>query len=271
LPRKVVSIMFGQNAAGEYIENKNRKRLLTPEEEHVISRFLTKQMKRILFLLFDNSMTNKEIAEQMDLSTSALSNILQRMKKCEIQLLTLIKEEKYMLYSLTPLAYEYTENYLIAKGKADFKLIQLNHLETAELINCRNNLDLLKERLGESWDIEFFRCCINYYENDGKNVDSEAASFFESVEELIIKEQMKQLELIMNEFGDEATRKLYLKYIQKYIHIRRLCLWDAEEWNLAYRFIDDIFYGEKMCISLEWLTNSGSVSQEDIINIARGL
>lgn len=244
---------------------------LLNEAEEVIRRFLTKQMARIMLLLLDHTMTNKEIAEKMDLTSSALSNILQRMKRCEVELLEICKKEKYVMYSLTPVAHAYTEKNLVLKGKSGVKLIRVNETDTIEWQNCRNALERLKERLGEDWDVEFPHCCFLHYENGRKNEIPEARRFFETAEELIIREQNEQLKRMLDDLGNEVCRKSYLRYADKFIFIRRLCFLDAENWKMAYRLIDDVFCGEEIRISYDFLADSGDLSKEEIVKMVKGL
>lgn len=89
--------MFENNAVTINCEENNK--FLDVESESIIRRFLTKQMIRILCLLWNCSLSNKEIADKMNLSSSALSNILQRMKKCEVALL-MIEKKKNILFIL---------------------------------------------------------------------------------------------------------------------------------------------------------------------------
>ncbi|MCI9201393.1 MAG: winged helix-turn-helix transcriptional regulator [Lachnospiraceae bacterium] len=255
------------------VENINGEKVnhlaLDSEVQSTIRRFITRQMARIMLLLLDHTMTNKEIAERMNLTSSALSNILQRMKKCEVELLSIEKKDKYVMYSLTSVAHLYTEMNLVLKDKKDLKLIQINETETVELTGCRNALVGLKERLGEDWDVEFPRRCFLFYENGQRGEMPEADTFFEKVEDLIRKEQLEQLEILLNELENETCRKSYLRYIEKYISIRKLCFLDAENWKIAYRFIDDIFCGDEICISYDFLANSGDLSKEEIIKMVK--
>lgn len=261
--------MYKNNIKKSLYEEDNA--LLTSESELIIRRFLTKQMVYILLLLLNCNMTNKEMAEKMGLSSSAISNILQRMKKCEIELLVIEKKEKYMLYSLSPIAKEYAEKFLIIKEKSDFKVIQIHESETIELINCRNALGRLKDKFGKDWNADFSYWCFRYYENDEKKKMPEVDNFFETIEELIINEQFPQFEYIMEALEDDASRKNCIRYINKYIGVRRLCFLDGEDWKTAYQFIDDIFRSEEISISCEFLKRSGVLTKEDIIKMSNGI
>ncbi len=245
--------------------------LLTSESVLIIRRFLTKQMIHILLLLLNCNMTNKEMTEKMGSTSSSLSNLLRRMKKCEIALLSMEKKEKYILYSLTPIAKEYTEKFLVVKDKKDLKVIQIHENETIELINCRNALGKLKDRLGKEWNADFSYWCFCYYENNERRKMPEVDCFFEAIEELIINEQFTQFECIMNELEDDVSRKNCLRYVNKYIGVRQLCFLDAEDWKTAYQFIDDIFRGEEMYISCSFLEKSGDLTKEDIIKMSNGI
>lgn len=245
--------------------------LLTSEMKSIIDNFLTKQMMRIILLLLDCTLTNKEIAQKMGLTSSALSSILKRMKKCEVELLAVQKQDKNVLYSLTPIAQEYAEQNLVVKGKKDVKLIQINEKETLEWVKCRDALEKLKERLGEDWDMEFLRCCFMYYENGQKGEIPQADAFFEAMENIAIAEQSQQMEDILHELGNESCRKLCLKYMNKCISVRKLCSLYEEDWKLAHLFIDDVFSGERMCVSYEFLAKSGELGKEDIVKMIEGL
>lgn len=261
--------MFENNIAEKKYEENDK--FLTPDLELRIRRFLTKQMIRILLLLLNCGMTNKEMAERMKLSSNALSNILQRMKKCEVPLLAVEKRDKYLLYSLTPIAHEYTEKFFTVKGADDLKIVRIHENETAEFINCREALEKLKERLSEEWNVEFPRYCFLYYEKNERGIMPELDLFFETLEILVINEQFFQVECIVNELGDETSEKICMRYIDKYIHIRHLCMLDKKNWKLAYQFIDDFFYREQAGISYDFLRNSEDLSKEDIVNMANGL
>ena len=119
------------------VENINGEKVnhlaLDSEVQNTICRFITRQMARIMLLLLDHTMTNKEIAERMNLTSSALSNILQRMKKCEVELLSIEKKDKYVMYSLTSVAHLYTEMNLVLKDKKDLKLILINEIGRAHV------------------------------------------------------------------------------------------------------------------------------------------
>lgn len=259
------------NSVAQFTYDENKK-YLDLDSEFLIRHFLTKQMNRILCLLWNHAMGNKEIAEEMGISSSALSNILQRMKKCEVTLLTAERKEKRVIYSLTPAAEEYVEKFLKNKEeKNKLKIVHINENETIELLNCRNSLEKLKEKFGDEWGVEFSRYCVLYYENGEMEKIPEADMFFEELEELIIKDQVTQLEDILNRLEDETSKKICMKYIAKYEHIRWLCELDEKNWKLAYQLIDDIFRNEKIYISCTFLEQSKELSINDIVNIAKAV
>lgn len=99
----------------------------------------------------------------------------------------------------------------------------------------------------------------------------EVDCFFESLEELIVKDQFPQFERIINDLEDDVSRKNCFRFVDKYIGIRRLCFLDAEDWKTAYQFIDDLFCGEEMRISCSFLEKSGDLTKEDIIKMSNGI
>lgn len=259
--------MYKDNRVPIYYEED--RGILDAESERIIHRFLTKQMICILRLLRTGGMSNKEIAEEMGSSSNALSNILHRMKKCEVKLLLTERKEKYIIYSLTPIAREYVEKVLSSERKNVLKIVQIHENETIELLNCQNSLEKLKEKLGDEWIVEFPRCCFLRYENDERGELQEADTFFEAVEELIIKGQYIQLESILHRLGDECSKRTCQRYVAKFKAIRWLCDLERQNCKLVCRLIDDIFVNEKACISCEFLEQSKELSTEDIVNISK--
>lgn len=270
--------MTDNNLARDNFSGKEDVSLLTPGKEAVISGFLTKQMIRLIVLLADGTLTNKELAVRMGLSSSALSNILQRMKKSEIELLDVIREEKNVLYSLTPIAREYAEKNLPeiqtpnrSQTPGKIRLVRINEMETVEWRRCREALEELKEWAGPEGTAELLECCTLYYTGSQDRVPAAARDFFEALEELIIEEQTKQADWILDRLEEIGLKKLCRKYIKKFVSVRKLCALDAADWEAAARFTDDFFLSEERYVSIEFLKSCCDFGMEDIIDMAMGL
>lgn len=106
------------------------------EHFHYIDIFVTKQMCNLMLVLNDRTLSNKEIAEEMGVKTSALSNILQRMKRSAVKLLDIHKHEKHMMYSLIPIALAYREQRLVSQGNSSQKVINLRSESEINLESC---------------------------------------------------------------------------------------------------------------------------------------
>lgn len=266
------------NLAGDNYSGNGDASLLTPEKEGILSGFLTKQMLRLIVLLIKGTLTNKELAVRMGLSSSALSNILQRMKKCEIELLVVSREEKNVLYSLTPIVREYVEKNLPGIQIPDkiqtsekIRLVRINQMETVEWRRCKEALEELRELAGPEGTAELLEYCTFYYTGSQDKVPDAARDFFEALEELIIEEQTQQTEWILNRLEEMGLKALCQKYLKRLVGVRKLCTLDTVNWEAAARFTDDFFLSEDRYVSIDFLKSCYDFSTEDIIDMAMGL
>lgn len=229
-------------------------------------------MIRLIVLLADSTLTNKELAIKMSLSSSALSGILQRIKKCEIDLLAVRKEDKNILYSLTPIAREYAEKKLLeAESQKNIRLVQINQLETVEWRQCTEALEGLKEQLGTDWAADFQEYCVFYYTDNREKVPSEVSHFLETLEELVIEGQLRQFDRILDQLDEFGLKNLCLKYINNLINIRKLCSLDEGNWELAGQFIDELFLSDMLYVSIDFLDKCYIFTKKDITDMAKAL
>ena len=241
------------------------------EHFHYLDIFLTKQMCNLILVLGYRILSNKEIAEKMGIKSSALSNILQRMKRSVLPLLCIQKQEKYMMYSLTPIALEYMEQRLVVEEKNSSKVINLRSESELNLESCLSALNGIRELFREDFEIEFVKLLIAHYSQNVQVENNDFQKFVSYFEKMIIWEQKKEFEIVLEAIGSVSLKNEVLKYVNKYIYIRSLCRICAKNWRLAYIFVDSFFDSKCKSISLDFLKVYPDILGSDVIGITESL
>ena len=200
-----------------------------------LKNFLTKQMCRILIILFYKKLSNKALAKQMGISASALSNILQRMKRSEIDLFIISKEDKYIFYSLTSIAHAYVEDNLITEEDSGLKIIQFNDDETLDYMKCVDALHKLKQNLEMDSSIEFIRFMELHYVKASKEKKSVLLDF---INHFMKMENGKQTDEIINELGNHLLERNILHCMELYKSTIYLCKMYNVSWRLSHKFVN---------------------------------
>lgn len=240
--------------------------LLTPELEKRLQKFLTKQMRRILCLLLGCIMTNKELADQMGLSSSALSNILLRMKKSEIELLICEKREKSVLYSLTPVASEYTKKRLLTEQEEEARLFVINNDERADYNYGLNILKHLKCEHKNKFEKKLSDFLKIYGKQNGVDDTCEFQKFMDILRKLIINGKNEDYEELLKQIGSELLIMQVRECLDKFRYTGYLCVLDETAWKSAYQFVDDLFNGKG--ISIDFMKNCGELSAKEVADMA---
>lgn len=243
--------------------------ILTPEIEAALKSFLTKQMIRILLLLFDRELSNKDIADSMGIGSNALGNLLQRMKKSQMELLISCRKDKYVMYSLSPIAYRYTEKNLLDKKADNTRLFAVNDENVFYYNACIRALDDLRDEYGNKFELEFSRLLMTYYRIDKEDVGSSVKDFLENLENLIIRDQDEKVKRIEEYLGDARLTEILREYTGIFLSIRKLCGIDTENWRAAYELADELLSEGESGISFEFLEKYTGNDMETVIEIGR--
>lgn len=209
------------------------------EEESLryINHFVTKQMRGLMLLLGSGSLSNKELAESLGKSPSNMSNLLDRMKKSKIPLLNISRQDKYMMYSLSPIALKYIKQYMETAEKKEQKVIYLH----SQIQECLLALQKLRENVEEDFEISFNEKLSSYIERKKEEDQNDFYTFMECLEKLIITDCIKEFACVLEKFESQYLRNKIQEYFAKYIYIRRLCNINTYDWKMAYELIDSFF------------------------------
>lgn len=241
--------------------------VLTSDIEELIAAQLTKQMIRILQLLQGDELTNKDLALKMNLTSSALSNILARMKKSDVELLRFQKRDKYIYYSLTPIASEYVTKNLTARLKTDFKVIAMSNRTDYLFHGCKECILAMRDDWGDDFNREFFTSLVQYFGKVKDNVSSNFTNFMINVEKMVIAQDDSALEEALMLVSEQMIKDELKKYIDKCKSLRKLCELDNENWRLAYELVDSFVDTDGTSISFEVLCKCETLSKTDVIGI----
>lgn len=245
--------------------------LMKRDDQNYLKNFLTKQMRKILLILFFKTLSNKDLAKQMGISTSALGNILQRMKKSQIKLLITNKEDKYIFYSLTPAAYAYVKNNLLKEEDSEVKIIKFSDEETSNYIECTDALHKLKNVLSIDTTRDFEKFIELYYVKESKEkrevLDDFIISFIK-----INKEGCKEdFDRIINKFDSDTLQRNILHCVSLYQAMMHLCEIYNQSWELAYDFVDSFFKSKGECVSFKVLSECKNLPTEVMAKMGRSL
>ena len=235
-----------------------------------LKNFLTKQMCRILLILFFRTLSNKDLALQMGISTSALGNILQRMKKSQIELFITNKEDKYLLYSLTPVAYAYVKDNLVEEETSQVRIIHFHDEETSDYIECTNALQKLQEVLPVDMTREFENFIGSYYVKVSEEKRAVLDHFISSLAKIHNEVNEEEFRGIMDKLDDALQRNI-LHCVSLYQSMIQLCEIYEKSWELAYDFVDSIIESKGTSISLKVLCGCKTMEAETVVGIGNSL
>lgn len=204
-----------------------------------IENFITKQGKKILCIIYTKgAVCSSELAKCLEISRSAMSNALDRLKNAPYELVLVKKQGRLKMYELTPLGIEYVESYIDNKS-SDTTNNQKDKKENDECIReCFNELD----ELNTFWS-DYILDCFE------KNMEfPQKSDLFKKIQELItygIKVNLNEYKMSYQEFLYNITNCRTRGFLDDVIQ-RRTCLnvlWDIVEndWQSAYKIIDMIF------------------------------
>lgn len=244
---------------------------IKPDDKDYLRKFLTKQMCKILLILFLKTLSNKDLAKQMGISASALSNILQRMKRSQIQLLITNKEDKYILYSLTPVAYAYVKDNLAEKNNSEAEIIRFNDEKTSNYIECTESLRKLKSYLAIDTTREFENFFDIYYVKGSKEKRDILDDFIISLVKMKQEDCKENFNKVIAELNDVVFQENVLHCVSLYQAMTYLTDIYDQEWESAYDFVDSVFESKGEGVSLAFLSKCKSLATEKIAEMGRSL
>lgn len=252
----------------DYVKDESIE-ILTSEIMQYLKKFVTRQMLCFMLLLGARTLSNKEIADGMGCKPSALSNLIDRMKKSKIPLISFVKRERYMMYSLTPAALEYIRQYMETPEEHEHKVVRLRN----EMQDCQMALKRLHEDIGNDYENELIAMLLLYengqYEEEGME---SFCLFIDCMKKLIFKGYIREYKEMIQKFALSRLRDKLQNYFAQYIHFRKLCEIYMNDWEAAYELVDSYFDSKGKSIGLNVLKRCGeNIGIEEIVDIAETL
>ena len=257
------SIYNGENGSEYYTPVKEQ------DYKSYLKKFLTKQMCKILLILFYHTLSNKELAKRMGITANALSNIIQRMKTSQVELFIISKKDKFTLYSLTHEAQVYVKEYLIVEENSEQKIIQFSDDETSAYIECADALHKLKHNLQIDSEIEFSRFMELYYVKESEEKRTVLDDFIRHLVKMDYKKQTEAFNKIIKEMENPLLGRNILHCVSLYQSMINLCKVYSTTWKLSYKFVNSCL--DSKGVSFEFLEECKDFNAEEIVAMGQGL
>ncbi|MDE6566801.1 MAG: winged helix-turn-helix domain-containing protein [Lachnospiraceae bacterium] len=247
-----------------------QKQILTPELEKKILAAQTKQSDNILRALYQKRYKNKELAHEVGISVSALSNVLQKIKTSQLGLLVVEQDGRNTYYSLSELGVQYTEKYLM-NNSSNKKVVELDSMKISDYVrDAISKIHNIQIQVGDDWQfvLDEFLMSYNAATNDS-DYDSCYIGMINCIKQIILDENWEGLNLVYKELGNDILRKRIENVFEKMMGIKSLCILDENDWKLAYEILDDFFQSDGKYINVDSLErlNTYQIAGEDIRKI----
>lgn len=241
------------------------------DDKNYLEKFLTKQMCKILLILSHKTLSNKELAKRMGLSSSALGSILQRMKKSKIQLLIMDREDRYVFYSLSSVAYAYVKDNLVEKEDSEENIIRFGDEKTSDYIECTEALCKLKNCLSVDSMRELENFFNSFYVKGNRENRSVLDDFIIRLAKMKQEDCGENFDKMIAELDGVVLRENILHCVNLYLSMMRLRDIYDQEWELAYDFVDSIFEFKGEGVGLKFLEKCKNLETEEIAEMGKGL
>lgn len=223
---------------------------LTPEIEERILNTQTRQCNKVIRELYGHKLSNKELSENVGVSRSALSNILQKIKSSQLGLLVVEQNGRNTYYSLSDLGCAYAEKHLF-NDIANSKIINIEEKLSEHALMGMHALKNMQKEWGEEWQLKFDELLLEH--SKGKSGEGHFDTFIEAVKNIIVEERWEELNKIYHLIDNVLLRKRIEKRFDQLMGIKCLCIIDDMDWKMAYKLVEDFFEYHGQFVRMEFL------------------
>lgn len=243
---------------------------ISERQVQILQTFLTKKMCAVLIALLGEELTNKDLAERLEMKTSALANLISRMNKCDVSLFEITKQNKNVWYSLSEAADCYARTFLVSDKIKTAEIIPFYEGVMQTEAACRNALVVWKERAKGNFIFELKQGIEQYYKGNGQLENQDVKVFFENLDDLIMQGQEDHTRRMINLIGFSDLEEDLLQQSELILSFRMLCGLYSENWELAQELVRSV-YGKEPSVSVDFLKQSEGYSKEDIIGMVMAI
>lgn len=236
---------------------------LTPEIEERILNTQTRQCNKVIRELYGHKLSNKELSENVGVSRSALSNILQKIKSSQLGLLVVEQNGRNTYYSLSDLGCAYAEKHLL-NDIASSKIINIEEKLSEHALMGIHAIKNMQKEWGEEWQLKFDELLVEH--SKGKSGEEHFETFIEAVKNIIIEERWEELNKIYHLIDNVLLRKRIEKRFDRLMGIKCLCIIDDMDWKMAYKLVEDFFEYNGQFVRMEFLEQfqNHQIGSEDV-------
>jgi len=241
--------------------------IMTPELEKSILEFRTRQCDTVLKGLYGNRFNNKELAEHIGISASALSNVLQKIKTGQLELLVIEQRGRKIYYSLSELGNEYVEKYLIDASN----IINLESMKISDdARNALSEIKAIQEWAGEKWQLEIDEFLVNNISGSIEDQkEDKCFRLMQSIKHIILGERWEELNEVYKALESDILCQRVEKEFSELMGIKSLCILEDKDWKMTFGIVDDFFEYQGEYTKTEYLKGfqSYQMDYEDIHKI----
>lgn len=260
-----------------YSKNSSFDETLGQETFHQLNNSLTKTCKCILNVLYEHpGLQQKELCSAINTTKSSLSNLLARIESITPPLLSVEKNGRTKLYSLTPIANAYVRQILQPNDIPKIRSFSDSHYSGDLLGKVIQSLNEFKQEAGDDWDIfldEFLTDASNN-PNAPSLLSYRFNTFINNVKQL----KMYGKDAALNKLYEILNQNILKRRIEKYLEqalldffkLKPLLELEIRSQHTAFELVDDIFKNiARHNSASEVIPNTSFVTKEDYYNLYR--
>lgn len=242
-----------------------------------INDFLTKQGKRILFALYDkHSICSSELADFLNISRNSMSNALDRLKRAPHSLISVEKQGRQNLYTLTELGQVYVETVLKEDENArelwDGLIVKEDVQEDPEQIYLKT-LECLKEldEIDGEWTNKIDGSIVLNW-GEKPEISSKFEDFLSLLQKLKENEGNKQYYAVLEKLQGLKVRQYIDAIVDRRHGLERL--WEIldDKWEDGYTIINTLFDIDKFLLEANAIKGLYQIiAQNDLWHLIRSM
>lgn len=238
-----------------------KNEVLDQEKKEYTEGFLTRQGKKILFLIQRNpGICSGELAVKLNIKKNSMSNALERLRGSRYELVYSKTEGRQKRYYLTEWGENYTRTSLntlemirecLNEGEGDVSEGLKQDLESSQKKALECIADL--KRISSEWEIEFFEYLCDEDEYSDTEIKLLLSEFMRLLQEVYSAGNEVEFQDTLGKISSEKVKKKVLICLDRKCGLIPLWNWAEDAGEEVYQFIDELFDERRLVLSYEFI------------------
>jgi biotin operon repressor len=194
----------------------------------------TKMQTKLLRTLKDKEYTNQELANKLNTSANALSNMITRIKHEAPGFLVVKKEGKNVYYSLSQQGLDYLA------GKIENLQVITDYSSSKFFHQISDLMKELQDELEEDFGFLFFYYLMSESISSEDDIYTKFGRLLDIIMQLIINEEGQEVEHVFSYF-EKPVRKILESRFKMAFRIHDLCIYFEKQSNVIGNMIETFF------------------------------